>query len=118
MCMNGSYLQDGMVHKTINQNILSHAIAILTFLCYLGCMCHSWFVKCYTLFEKAQLQCDAEDKVIHVKTDTGQTFCNFLFKCKGCVIFLTHCKSLNLILSQMWEEHILPHRLQHHQQPH
>ena len=51
-------------------------------------MHRSWFAKCYTSFEKAQLQHDAEGKVVHVLTDTGQSYFNFLFKCKWCVVIL------------------------------
>ena len=62
-------------------------------------MCRSWFVKCYMSFEKARLQRDAGGKVVRVITDTGQSFSNFLFKCKRCVItFWLIAKGFLLIL--------------------
>ncbi|KAH9006667.1 hypothetical protein EDB84DRAFT_1573013 [Lactarius hengduanensis] len=44
-----------------------------------------WYSNCYQSFEKAQIQRDAIGKVVQTKAEDGQTYTNYVFKCKVCV---------------------------------
>ncbi|KAH9006666.1 hypothetical protein EDB84DRAFT_1573015 [Lactarius hengduanensis] len=48
-----------------------------------------WYSNCYQSFEKAQIQHDAIGKVVQTKAEDGQTYTNYVFKCKVCGKFVT-----------------------------
>ncbi|KAH9009543.1 hypothetical protein EDB84DRAFT_1571153 [Lactarius hengduanensis] len=48
-----------------------------------------WYSNCYQSFEKAQIQRDAIGKVVQTKAEDGQTYTNYVFKCKVCGKFVT-----------------------------
>ncbi|KAH9008006.1 hypothetical protein EDB84DRAFT_1599293 [Lactarius hengduanensis] len=48
----------------------------------LRCSRRDWYSNCYQSFEKAQIQRDAIGKVVQTKAEDGQTYTNYVFKCK------------------------------------
>ena len=67
--------------------LFDFVVLILFFSIYcLGCMRHQWTAPCYPYFEKAKLQQDQDGKVITLKAEDGQSYPNYLFKCKWCVL--------------------------------
>ena len=69
--------------------ILLFNFVVLIYLFSIYCLGHKhcqWTAPCYPYFEKAKLQWDQDGKVVTLKVEDRQSYPNYLFKCKQCVL--------------------------------
>jgi hypothetical protein len=67
--------------------LFDFVVLILFFSIYcLGHKRRQWTAPCYPYFEKGKLQRDQDGKVVTLKVEDGQSYPNYLFKCKQCVL--------------------------------